>query len=127
MVGTNDINKAGKFYDAVLIHLGLKRVASEEQIKGRYIGYRHLGNDLEIKFYVTKPQDKKDATAGNGSMIALSAQSVESVNKFHATALKNGATDEGSPGERSDGNYYGYIRDLDGNKLTARYVGDIKK
>ena len=46
----------------------------------------------------------------------------EAVDKFYTTALENGATDEGKPGSRSDGNYYSYIRDLDGNKITARCV-----
>ena len=55
-------------------------------------------------------------------MVALSAETKEAVDKFHKTALENGAVNEGEPGARSDGNYYGYIRDLDGNKITARYV-----
>ena len=42
------------------------------------------------------------------------------VDKFYSSALKNGATDEGKPGIREDGNYYGYIRDIDGNKISAR-------
>ena len=53
-------------------------------------------------------------------MVALSAETKEAVDKFHATALENGAVNEGDPGPRSDGNYYGYFRDLDGNKITAR-------
>ena len=53
-------------------------------------------------------------------MIALMTNSKESVNKFHAIALENGGTDEGSPGIRYDGNYYAYIRDLDGNKICAK-------
>jgi len=55
-------------------------------------------------------------------MIALLAESKEVVNKFHATALENGAVDEGAPGIRSDGNYYGYVRDLDGNKIAAKCI-----
>ena len=55
-------------------------------------------------------------------MVALSADTKEAVDKFYTTALENGATDEGKPGVRSDGNYYGYIRDLDGNKITARFL-----
>ena len=118
MVGTNDLEKSSKFYDAILIHLDLKKVTITE----RYIGYGHLDDDYEVKFYITKPHDKKNASVGNGTMIALSAKSKEAVNKFHAKALENGAVNEGAPGERSDGNYYAYIRDLDGNKITARYV-----
>ena len=41
---------------------------------------------------------------------------------FHKSALENGVVDEGTPGIWSDGNYYGYVRDHDGNKITARCV-----
>ncbi len=118
MVGTNDLEKSGKFYDAILVHLGLKKVT----IKESYIAYGHSSDDHEIKFYITKPHNKETATKGNGTMIALSADTKEGVDKFHSVALENGAVDEGKPGIRSDGNYYGYVRDLDGNKIAARFV-----
>ena len=116
MVGTNDLEKSSKFYDSILAQLGMKRVTITE----RYIGYGHSSEDSGVKFYITKPHNKENANAGNGTMVALSAETKEAVDKFHKTALENGATDEGSPGPRSDGNYYGYIRDHDGNKITAR-------
>ena len=116
MVGTNDLEKSSKFYDAILIHLGMKRVTITE----RYIGYGHSSEDSGVKFYITKPYNKENATSGNGTMVALSAETKEAVDKFYKTALENGATDEGAPGPRSDGNYYGYILDHDGNKITAR-------
>ena len=118
MVGTNDLDKSSKFYDAILVHLGMKRVSITE----RYIGYGHSSDDLGVKFYITKPHNKEAANVGNGTMVALSAETKDAVDKFHATALENGAVNEGEPGPRSDGNYYGYIRDLDGNKITARCV-----
>tara|TARA_X000000368_G_scaffold372427_1_gene322788 strand:+ start:383 stop:769 length:387 start_codon:yes stop_codon:yes gene_type:complete len=118
MVGTNDLEKSSNFYDSVLVHLDLKKVAITE----RYIGYGHSSDDDNVKFYITKPHNKETATFGNGSMVALSADTKEAVDKFYTTALENGAADEGKPGIRSDGNYYGYIRDLDGNKITARCV-----
>ena len=117
MVGTNDLEKASKFYDAILAHLEMKRV----KITERYIGYG-FSEDDGAKFYVIKPHNKENATAGNGTMVALAAQTKEAVDKFHKTALENGAIDEGTPGPRSDGNYYGYVRDHDGNKITARCV-----
>lgn len=117
MVGTNDLKKSSKFYDSILAHLGMKRITITE----RYIGYG-LSEDDGVKFYITKPHNKKNATAGNGTMVALAAETKEAVDKFHKTALENGAVDEGSPGLRSDGNYYGYVRDYDGNKITARCV-----
>ena len=116
MVGTNDLEKSSKFYDSILVHLGMKRVTITE----RYIGYGHSSEDSGVKFYITKPHNKENANAGNGTMVALSAETKEAVDKFHKTALEKGATDEGAPGPRSDGNYYGYIRDHDGNKITAR-------
>ena len=118
MVGTNDLEKSSKFYDSILAHLGMKRVTITE----RYIGYGHSSGDSGVKFYITKPHNKKNATAGNGTMVALSAETKEAVDKFYKTALENGATDEGAPGPRSDGNYYGYIRDQEGNKITARCI-----
>ncbi len=57
-------------------------------------------------------------------MIAFLAETKEAVNKFHVTALKNGAVDEGAPGIRKDGNYYAYVRDLDGNKITAKCISN---
>ena len=118
MVGTNNLEKSIKFYDVILSHLGMKKVTITE----RYIGYGHSSEDDGVKFYITKPHNKENATAGNGTMVALSAETKEAVDKFHKTALENGAVDEGKPGVRSDGNYYGYIRDHDGNKITARCV-----
>ena len=117
MVGTNDLEKASKFYDAILAHLKMKRVKVTE----RYIGYG-FSEDDGAKFYIIKPHNKENATAGNGTMVALAAQTKEAVDKFHKTALENGAIDEGAPGPRSDGNYYCYVRDHDCNKITARCV-----
>ena len=118
MVGTNDLDKSSKFYDQVLANLGMKRVTVTE----RYIAYSHSSGDDSLKFYITKPQNKENATAGNGTMVALSAETKDAVDKFHKIALENGAVDEGKPGLRSDGNYYSYIRDLDGNKIASRFL-----
>ena len=118
MVGTNDLDKSSKFYYIVLANLGMKRVTVTE----RYIAYSHSSEDDGLKFYITKPQNKENATTGNGTMVALSAETKEAVDKFHKIALENGALDEGKPGLRSDGNYYSYIRDLDGNKIASRFL-----
>ena len=52
--------------------------------------------------------------------ITLLADTKEAVEKFYEIAMSKGATDEGGPGVRSDGNYYAYIRDFDGNKIAAK-------
>ena len=105
MVGTNDLEKSSKFYDAIFVHLGIKKIATTE----KYVGYGHANEPHEVKFYITKPYNKKPATIGNGTMIALLAETKEAVDKFHAAALENGAVDEGAPGIRADGNYYGCL------------------
>ena len=56
MVGTNDLSKAGKFYDNVLIHIGLKRVNNKDE---RYIGYGHSKDDNEVKFTLQSLKIKK--------------------------------------------------------------------
>ncbi len=120
MVGTNNLEKSIKFYDAIFVHLGIKKIKTTE----KHVSYGHANDPHEVKFYITKPYNEKPATIGNGTMIALLAESKESVDKFHATALEKGAVDEGTPGIRSDGNYYGYVRDLDGNKITAKCIAN---
>ena len=117
MVGSNDFKKSSKFYDAIFVHLKMKKIVTTE----RYIGYGSSNDPKEVNFYITKPYNEKPATIGNGSMIAFLAETKEAVNKFYTAALENGAIDEGPPGIRKDGNYYAYVRDLDNNKICAKY------
>ena len=117
MVGTSNIKKSTKFYDAALAPLGLVRSSGNE----RYIGYGPKNAPDKSKFYVTKPYNKKKATAGNGTMISIVAKSRRAVDGFHAAALASGGTDEGKPGYRPAGGsaYMAYARDPDGNKICA--------
>ena len=57
-------------------------------------------------------------------MLAFLADSKEAVNKFHAIALTQGAVNEGLPGLRDDGNYYAYVRDPNGNKISATCISN---
>ena len=82
MVGTNDLEKTSYFYDAILAHHEMKRV----KITERYIGYG-FSEDDGAKFYITKPHNKENANAGNGTMVALAAESKEAVDKFHKLSL----------------------------------------
>ena len=116
MVGSNDYKKSSEFYDAVLEPLKLKKTVTTE----KYIGYSHLNDPNKTQFYVTSPVNGQPATFGNGTQITLLADSKEVVEKFYEIAMSKGATDEGGPGVRSDGNYYAYIRDFDGNKIAAK-------
>ena len=116
MVGSNDYKKSSEFYDAILEPLKLKKIVTTE----KYIGYAHSSEPDKAQFYVTDPVNGDPATFGNGTQITLLAESKEAVEKFYEIAMSKGAVDEGAPGVRSDGNYYAYIRDMDGNKIAAK-------
>lgn len=119
-LGTNDLSRATRFYDAALAPLGLVRRATE----ATEIGYA-LPGDRRARLWITLPFDGKPATVGNGSMPALLAPSAEAVKAFHAAALAHGGRDEGAPGLRPYGPafYAAYVRDPDGNKLSAVHEG----
>lgn len=116
-VGTNDMPRAAKFYDALLAELGGKRFMEME----RFIAW--AGAPGTAAFSIAVPFDGKPATVGNGVMAALAAASKEQVDAVYAKAIALGATDEGLPGPRGDGFYAGYFRDLDGNKLNVFFMG----
>ena len=122
-IGTNDLYKSSKFYDELLKPLGIFKTITSD----RYIGYakKNILESIEqgkpelIEFYLMSPFNQKQAKNGNGTMIAFEAKTIQKVNEFYQIALKNGGTDEGSPGPRHGEDYYAYIRDIDGNKICA--------
>ena len=114
MVGTNNLDKAVNFYDILLDAIELKRVVTNE----KYAGYASKEKPEQVEFYVTNPVNKDKATFGNGTQISFLINSKDLVNNFYNTGIKLGGKDEGVPGTRS-GDYYCYIRDLDGNKICA--------
>lgn len=115
-IGTNDLDRAAKYYDELLAELGAKRMMENERIILWGAGGPMLA--------VCKPFDGSAASVGNGVMVALAASSAEQVAAIHAKALELGGTDEGAPGPRGDGGMtIGYFRDLDGNKLNAFHMG----
>ena len=116
-LGTNDIQRAGKFDDALLAEIGAKRWMEMET----FIAWSTAPGAPALS--VIKPFDGKAATVGNGVMVALAMSSREQVDAIHKKALALGAKDEGAPGRRGDGFYAGYFRDLDGNKLNAFFMG----
>ena len=117
-IGTNDLARAGAFYDALLAEIGGKRLMEDP---GVFIAWGNGGPGAGLG--VTMPFNKQPATVGNGCMVALEASSREQVDRLHAKALALGGTDEGAPGQRSEGFYAAYFRDLDGNKVNACYMG----
>jgi catechol 2,3-dioxygenase-like lactoylglutathione lyase family enzyme len=115
-IGASDLDRAGAFYDAVLGALGHQRLWRQ----GDWIGY---GPDPEhATVMICSPENGLPARAGNGIMVGLTAESEAQVDAFHAAALAHGGSCAGPPGPRpvyGDGYYLAYVRDPDGNKLSA--------
>ena len=111
-LGTNDLEAATIFYDALFADMGYKKIIPNERLVlwSSKAGAAMLG--------VIKPFDGETATVGNGTMVAIMVDSPETVAKLHAKALSLGATDEGEVGIRGGNLTFGYVRDPDGNKLA---------
>ena len=116
-LGTNDLARGARFYDAIAAELSAGRVMDNEQ----FIAWGPPDGGPGIG--LTRPYDGKQATVGNGVMIALAAKDRAQVDRLHALALSLGGTDEGAPGERFTGFYAAYFRDLDGHKLNVFAMG----
>ena len=116
-VGTNDLPRAAKFYDAIAAELDTPRMMDFDG----FIAWGKPGGAAGIA--ATKPSDGGTATVGNGVMVAFEAKDRDQVQRLYDIALANGGTDEGPPGPRGDGFYAAYFRDPDGNKLNAFLMG----
>jgi catechol 2,3-dioxygenase-like lactoylglutathione lyase family enzyme len=115
-IGSNDIARSKKFYDAVLGAIGGKPGHIDD--KGR-LSYAHNNGFLLI----TKPLNGEPASCGNGATLGFAMDSPEQADAWHAAGTQNGGTAiEDPPGVRQGGNgplYLAYLRDPDGNKLCA--------
>jgi catechol 2,3-dioxygenase-like lactoylglutathione lyase family enzyme len=112
-LGTTNLPRATKFYDAIAAEMGVGRMMESET----FIAWGAPGGGAGIG--LTRPFDGKAASVGNGVMVALEASSKEQVHRLYDIALANGGSDEGPPGPRGGPFYAGYFRDPDGNKLNA--------
>jgi catechol 2,3-dioxygenase-like lactoylglutathione lyase family enzyme len=115
-LGSNDRLRAKAFYDAVLAPLGLKALHVDES----FVGYGPASGDGTSQLYLCQPFNGEPASFGNGTMLALNADTRAAVDAAHAAALAAGGQNEGAPGLRDYApNFYAaYFRDLDGNKLA---------
>lgn len=112
-LGTRDLPRASRFYDALLAELGAKRAMEMDRM------VIWANDPAAPMFAVCLPFDGQPASAGNGAMVSLAAGNPETVQRVHAKALELGATDEGQPGPRGPQFYIAYFRDPDGNKLAV--------
>ncbi len=116
MIGSNDIARSKKFYDALFGAMGAK--PGIEDAKGRLI-YAHNGGRL----MVSKPIDGKPASAANGGTIGFTMGDTQQADAWHKAGVANGGISiEDPPGVRQGAAgkiYLAYLRDPDGNKLCG--------
>lgn len=122
MVGSNDIERSRRFYDAVLGVLGAGEPFRNENKTGQLrLFYRHGGG----MFCVSEPINGESATFANGATIGFKCSSPEQVHEFHDAAVSNGGTSIEEPPGLREGKlgamYLAYVRDPDGNKLCALF------
>ena len=119
-LGSNNIAHSRKFYDAALAPLGIvgKIIKDDELCYGPA---NPKPGERDHVLWIDIPYLKLPATWGNGTMVALTATTRKQVDEFYAAGLANGGIDEGAPGLRPySPNFYAcYLRDPDGNKLSA--------
>jgi catechol 2,3-dioxygenase-like lactoylglutathione lyase family enzyme len=120
MVGSNDIERSKRFYDAVLGVLGAGQPVPNQTASGQNrLFYRHDG----ASFCVSEPINGEAATCANGGTIGFKCTSPEQVVRFHDTAVAHGGTSIEEPPGLREGKlgalYLAYVRDPDGNKLCA--------
>lgn len=118
-VGSNRLEEAKAFYDALLGPIGMTKAFDQPE------GGRIYGAFGKSAFGVLKPRDGQPATVANGATIGFEVDSLEALADFHARALSLGGTNEGEPGPRGgEGStfHFAYVRDLDGHKLCAYHI-----
>ncbi|PKP80467.1 MAG: glyoxalase [Alphaproteobacteria bacterium HGW-Alphaproteobacteria-18] len=116
-LGTRDLDRAAKFYDAIAEEMQTPRMFTMDN----FIAWG--APDGAAGICLCYPHDGNTMSVGNGVMVALQAKDKAQVDRLHALALSLGGTCEGPPGPRGDTFYAGYFRDLDGNKLNAFVMG----
>jgi catechol 2,3-dioxygenase-like lactoylglutathione lyase family enzyme len=118
MIGSNDIARSKKFYDALFAAIGGQPAV--EDARGR-LAYAHNGG----RFMVSKPIDGKPATHANGGTIGFTVTDPKQVDAWHRAGVENGGKSiEDPPGVRQGAAgqlYLAYLRDPDGNKLCGLY------
>ena len=118
-IGTDDLDRARAYYDALFGSIGAKRLL---QIDDQH-GFTMYGTAMNRPgVVITKPYDDQAQHPGNGNMVAIVMDSHDKVDAFHAKALELGGTDEGAPGYRGDprfGYYFAYFRDPEGHKFAV--------
>jgi catechol 2,3-dioxygenase-like lactoylglutathione lyase family enzyme len=113
-VAVRDLERAARFYRAVLGAIGYEALA----VRPRTIGFGKTYPELWINLRPAMAAVEDDS----GAHVGLRVRTAELVDAFHAAALAAGGSSDGAPGPRpqhGEGYYAAFIRDPDGNRIEA--------
>lgn len=116
-LGTNDLDRACRFYDPLFAEMGQALCWRENDVAC----WGNKTDPLKPRFFIVHPIDDNPASVGNGAMVALLIDSAARIDRLFAIALEHGGISAGDPGPRRQygpGFYAAYVRDLDGNKIA---------
>lgn len=119
MIGSNEMPRSRRFYDAVMPHLGGRLEHEYGEIA---VCYRF---EDRTRVWIARPHDQQSAAPGNGLMPGFLCAGEAEVAAAHAAALASGGSNEGDPGPRPQygPEFYGaYARDPDGNKMSFIFM-----
>jgi predicted lactoylglutathione lyase len=116
-IGTNDMEKAKRFWSELLASKGASVITDAGRIA-------LIGTSMDQPMLaVCEPYDESAPAAGNGNMLAFPCDTREEVDSLYAKAIELGGSDEGAAGERAPTFYGAYFRDTDGNKACFYKMG----
>ncbi len=113
-VGVADLDRAARFYEAVLASLGLSRLVTRPKTIGFGRSYPEFWINLRPGMAKVAPE--------SGVHICLRAKAAAEVDAFHAAALTAGGVSDGAPGIRPHDRvkyYAAFVIDPDGNRIEA--------
>jgi catechol 2,3-dioxygenase-like lactoylglutathione lyase family enzyme len=120
MLGSNDIEKTKRFYNAVLGVLGAGAPMEHVNDTGQTrLFYSHEGST----FSISEPINGKPVSVANGSTIGFLCNSPEQLKEFHDVAVANGGTSSEEPPGPREGTmgvmHLCYFLDPDGHKICG--------
>jgi catechol 2,3-dioxygenase-like lactoylglutathione lyase family enzyme len=113
-VGASDLERSARFYEAILMPLGLSRLVTRPATIGFGKAYPEFWINLRAGMAQVAPE--------SGIHICLRAKSTGDVDAFHAAALSAGGGSDGAPGLRPHDRvryYAAFVIDPDGNRIEA--------
>jgi catechol 2,3-dioxygenase-like lactoylglutathione lyase family enzyme len=113
-VGVRDLDRAARFYQAVLGAIGYQQL----EVRPRTVGF----GKTYPEFWINLRAAMLPLAADSGNHVGLRVRTSELVDAFHAAALAAGGASDGAPGLRpqhGERYYAAFVRDLDGNRIEA--------